>query len=122
MKSILFVFLLLASIALGQENQTASPAPTKSKAAKGEVTLQGCVSRFSGDYILVKQNPAMTYELQGSRKIKLRAYMGQRVEVTGQESPSMSTSSDSMTKVGSASPLTITISSIRTISKQCSVQ
>jgi len=120
MKVLLFALLLSTSFALGQE--AASPAPTKSKAAKGEVTLQGCVSRFSGDYILVKQNPAITYELQGSRKIKLRAYMGQRVEVTGDESPSMSTSSDSMTKVGSASPVTITVSSIRTISKECSVQ
>jgi len=120
MKPLLFALLLSASFALGQE--TTSAASDNSKHAKGEVTVQGCVSRFSGDYILVKQNPAITYELQGSRKIRLRSYMGQRVEVTGQESPSMSTSSDSMTKVGSASPTTITVSSIRTIAKECSVQ
>lgn len=122
MRGLLFALLLSASFALGQNNQAPSAAPAKSKAAKGEVTVEGCVSRFSGDYILVKQNPAMTYQLQGSRKIKLRAYMGQRVEVIGEESPSMSTSSDSMTKVGSPSPVTITISSIRTIAKECSVR
>lgn len=122
MKSLLFALLLCASFALGQENKAASAAPEKSKDAKGQVTVEGCVSRFSGDYILVKQNPAITYELQASGKIKLRRYMGQRVEVTGQESPSMSTSSDSMTKVGSASPVTITVTSIRTIAKECSVR
>ena len=47
--------------------------------------MQGCVSRFSGDYILMKQNPAMTYELQATGKTKLRQYLGQRVEVTGRE-------------------------------------
>ena len=58
------------------------------------------MSRSSGDYTLIKQNPAMTYELQGTRKIRLRHYLGQRVEVTGSESPTMSSSSDAMNKTG----------------------
>jgi hypothetical protein len=92
------------------------------KDSKGQITVQGCVSRSSGDYTLIKQNPAMTYELQGSHKVKLRNYLGQRVEVTGRTSPSMSTSSDSMARTGSAAPVTITITSIRTLDKDCSVR
>ena len=44
--------------------------------------MQGCVSRSSGDYILMKQNPAVSYQLQATGKIRLRHYLGQRVEVT----------------------------------------
>ncbi len=92
------------------------------KDSKGEITVQGCVSRSSGDYTLIKQNPAMTYELQGSHKVKLRNYLGQRVEVTGRTSPSMSTSSDSMARMGSAASVTLTVTSIRTLDKDCSVR
>ncbi|MFZ3266881.1 MAG: hypothetical protein WA172_22950 [Terriglobales bacterium] len=120
MKSILFVLLLCASFALGQGNQAAAPTSDNSHHDKGQVTVQGCVSRLSGDYVLVKQDPADTYELQATKKIKLRHYIGQRVEVTGEEFPSMSTSSDTMMRTGSASPVTISVSSIRTISKECS--
>ena len=122
MKPLSFALLLSASFALGQGNQSAAATSDNSKHAKGEVTVEGCVSRAGGDYILIKQDPAVTYELQASGKIKLRRYMGQRVEVTGQESPSMSTSSDTMTRTGSASPVTISISSIRTIAKECSAR
>jgi hypothetical protein len=92
------------------------------KESKGEITVQGCVGRSSGDYVLTKQNPAMTYELQGTHNIKLRHYLGQRVEVTGSESPSLSTSSDAMNKTGSPSSVTLTVTSIRTIDKECTVR
>ncbi len=84
-----------------------------------QVTVQGCVAKASGDYILQKQNPAMTYELQASGKTRLSQYLGQRVEVTGTTSPSMATSSDAIEKMGAPSSVTLTISSIRTISKEC---
>jgi hypothetical protein len=64
----------------------------------------------------------MTYQLQATGKIRLRNYLGQRVEATGNESPTMSTSSDAMNKVGSAAPVTLTITSIRTINKECTVR
>jgi hypothetical protein len=86
------------------------------------MTVQGCVSRSGGDYTLTKQNPAMTYELQGSHGVKLRDYMGQRVEVTGTESTTLSSSSDAMNKTGSAAPTTLTVTSIRTIDKDCTVR
>lgn len=121
MKKMWVFLLLLSSSLLAQESNPSATSQTKSKDAKGVVTLQGCVGRFSGDYILTKQDPAITYELQATGKIKLRHYLGQRVEVTGSEAPSMSTSSDALTKTGSASSVTLTITSIKTISQECTV-
>jgi hypothetical protein len=109
MSKLIFALLLSSSFLLAQDNNP-----------KGQVTLQGCVSRSSGDYVLMKQNPDVTYELQASNKIKLSKYLGQRVEVVGKESPSMSTSSDTSARSGSPSPVTVTITSIKTLDKECS--
>ena len=96
--------------------QDSSPSPRNSKDSKGQVTVQGCVSRSTGDYILIKQDPGMTYELQATGKIKLSRYLGQRVEVNGTQSPSMSTSSDA---ARAQAPVTLTVASIKTIDKEC---
>src|SRR5271154_5963162 len=110
MRTILCGLLLSCSFLLAQD----------SNPPKGPVTVRGCVSRASGDYILMKQDPAVTYELQSTHKIKLSHYLGQRVEVVGNESPTMSTSSDASR--AAASPVTLTISSIKTIDKECPVR
>jgi hypothetical protein len=47
----------------------------------------------------MKLNPGMTYQLQAIGKIKLSHYLGQQVEVTRKESPSLRTSSNSSTRV-----------------------
>jgi len=122
MRTLLCALLLSGSFLLAQDSNPSNPGQRDSKDSKGEVTMQGCVSRSSGDYILMKQDPAVTYELQGSHKIKLRHYLGQRVEVTGNESPTMASSSDAMNKVGSAAPVTLTITSIKTLDKDCSAR
>ncbi|MFZ0953984.1 MAG: hypothetical protein WAN17_17055 [Candidatus Sulfotelmatobacter sp.] len=122
MKTMLFALLLSSSFLLAQDSAPGNSNPQNSKDSKGQVTLQGCVSRFGGDYILMKQNPAVTYQLDATGKIRLRHYLGQRVEATGTQSPTMSTSSDAMDKVGSAAPVTLTITSIRTIDKDCTVR
>ncbi|MFZ0772059.1 MAG: hypothetical protein WCA49_03320 [Candidatus Sulfotelmatobacter sp.] len=121
MTKLLFALLLSTSFLLAQDTNP-GPSQHNAKDAKGQVTLQGCVSRSSGDYILMKQDPGMTYQLQATGKIRLRNYLGQRVEAIGNESPTMSTSSDAMNKVGSAAPVTLTITSIRTIDKECTVR
>jgi hypothetical protein len=122
MRKIWIVTLMLSgSFLLAQDSNPASPSQHNSKDSKGQETVQGCVGRSSGDYILTKQDPGITYELQASGKIKLRHYLGQRVEAIGSESPTMSTTSDSMNKVGSAAPVTLTITSIKTIAKECGV-
>jgi hypothetical protein len=115
-----FAVLLSGSILLAQDSEPASQQ--KSKPSKDEITVQGCVGRSSGDYVLTKQNPAITYELQATGKTRLRSYLGQRVEVVGKESPTMSSSSDALNKTGSASSVTLTITSIRTIEKECTVR
>ena len=119
MNKLWFALLLSASFLLAQGTNPDKPSQHKPKDSKGQVTIQGCVSRSSGDYILTKIDPGMTYELQSSGKIKLRRYLGQQVEVTGTESPSMSTSSDALARMGSPASLTLTITSIKTIQKEC---
>jgi len=118
MRKLWFVLLLSCGFLLAQDS---NPSQHNSKASKGQVTVQGCVGRSTGDYILTKQDPGMTYELQATGKIKLRRYLGQQVEVTGKESPSLSTSSDTSARMGSLASVTLTITSIKTIEKECSV-
>ncbi|MGD0931118.1 MAG: hypothetical protein ABR902_10745 [Candidatus Korobacteraceae bacterium] len=119
MRRLLFVLLLWSGFLLAQNNNSGATDQNNSKNSKGQITVQGCVDRERGDYVLVKQNPAVTYELQGADKIKVGKYFGQRVEVTGTKLTSMETSSDAMAAGGSPSPVTIRVTSIKTISKQC---
>lgn len=119
MKRFWFTVLLLSGAFLLAQDNSANPSQQDSKDSKGQVTLQGCVSRASGDFILIKTNPAVTYELHGRHGIKLAHYIGQRVEVTGTKSPTLATSSDAMGR--SASPVTLTVTSIKTLDKDCSV-
>ena len=121
MRQLWLAVLLSAGFLVAQDSNPNAPSQQNSKASKDEVTVEGCVSRRTGDYILQKQNPAGTYVLQATGKIKLGPYLGQRVEVTGTESPSLSTSSDALSRLGSPSPVTIRITSIRTVAKQCPV-
>lgn len=120
MKSTIFALLLCATFAFTQDN--AAVAQDNSKPDKNAVTVQGCVSRSSGDYVLTKQDPAVTYQLHSTGKIRLHSYLGQRVEISGEQGPTMSTSSDAMNRTGSASPVTISVSSIKTIDKECSTR
>ena len=121
MRNIFFALLLSGSFLLAQDSIQQHRASGSSKATKGQETIQGCVGRSSGDYILSKQDPAVTYELQATGKIKLHSYLGQRVEVIGKESPSMSTSSDALARTGAPASVTLTITSIKTIDKECPV-
>jgi hypothetical protein len=122
MKIMVWLALLLsAAVLVAQDGNSASPQAKRSKATKDEITIRGCVSRANSDYILMKQNPDVTYELQATGKIRLKNYLGHRVELTGHESTTLSSSSDALNKVGSAAPVTITITSIKTIDQDCSV-
>jgi hypothetical protein len=122
MKTLLCALLLSGSLLLAQDSAPANTNQQGGKDSKDQVTMRGCVSRSNGDYILMKQDPAVSYELQGTHKIKLRQYLGQRVEVTGSESPTMASSSDAMNKIGSAAPVTLTVTSIKTLDKNCSAR
>ena len=52
MKTMLFALLLSSSFLRAQDSAPGNSNPQNSKDSKGQVTLQGCVSRFGGDYIL----------------------------------------------------------------------
>jgi hypothetical protein len=110
----LLILLISASCLLAQNDNPSNSA----KAIKGETTVQGCMSRSNGDFILVKQDPAMTYELHSAGKVKFGHYLGQQVEVTGKRSPSLSTSSDSL-EGRAPSSVTLVVTSIKTITKEC---
>jgi hypothetical protein len=113
-KLVLVAMLLSGSFLVAQDSATDGH-----HGSKNEVTVQGCVGRSNGDYVLTKQDPAITYELQATGKTRLKNYLGQRVEVSGNSSPTLSSSSDATSKMGSAAPVTITITSIKTIDKSC---
>jgi hypothetical protein len=117
MRKLSFVLLLLGSLLLAQESNPSQ----KNSNTSGQITVQGCVSRSSGDYILTKQDPGMSYQLHATGKISLAHYLGQQVEVTGQESPSMGTSSNSSGRIGSPS-VALIITSIKTVEKRCSAR
>jgi hypothetical protein len=111
------LLLLLMSGSFGLAQATNSDQPGNNQ--NGQVTVRGCVSKSAGDYILMQADAGNSYELQGTDKIKLRSYLGQRVEVRGTQSPTMATSSDEGDREGAGSPVTITVSSIKTLSKEC---
>lgn len=118
MRPPIFAVLLFTGLVLAQDNPVSADAGN-SKHDKDQITVQGCVTRSSGDYVLIKQDPGLSYELQATGQVRLKKYLGQRVEVTGDQSPTLSSSSDAINRTGSASPVTITVRSIRTINKEC---
>jgi hypothetical protein len=119
-QTMLLVLVISATVVLAQNNNMPNAATTdNSRHAREQMTVRGCVSTFNGDFILVKQDPGITYELHSTGKMRLSRYLGRRVEVTGKTSPSLSTSSDALATGGAPSSLTLTASSIKTISKEC---
>lgn len=120
MKKAFFFAVLLSGSFLFAQNAAPADNSQTSDNSNGQVTITGCVSRFNGDYTLMKQNPAVTYQLQPQNKIRLKNYLGQRVEVTGVKETTLSSSSDATAKEGSAAPITIAVQSIRTLDKDCS--
>jgi hypothetical protein len=119
MKTAVWVAVLLAaSFAWAQSGS--SNQPSNNKNINGQVTVRGCLSMLNGDYVLMKEDPGNTYQLQGADHIRLKSYLGQRVEITGTKSETVPSSEDAVNgRLGSASPVTITVKSIKTISKEC---
>ena len=113
-KTILLMVLFAGSWLMAQANPDQSQHPPDEK--KGQVTVQGCVSRSSGNFVLMQSDPGNSYVLHATKKMNMGQYLGQQVEVTGTETPTMSSSSDAGRR---GSSVTIMVDSINTISKQC---
>jgi len=122
LKKLMLILLLSSTTLMAQDNKSSNANQEKPKVPKGQVIVQGCVGTSAGDYVLEKQDPAFTYVIQAAGKIKLGQYLGQFVEATGKEVPTLSSSSDVLTRSGSPSADTLVITSIKTIRKQCPVQ
>jgi hypothetical protein len=122
MRSLLLVLLFSSGILQAQTNNSGAADQQKPTDSKSQVTLEGCVDRSRGDYILVEFPPGMTYELHATGKIKLRHYMGQQVQVTGTTSTSLITSSDTIAFGVSPAPVAIGVSSIKTLAPQCTAR
>src|SRR5579863_7988166 len=91
------IIVALALLFLGMSGaaQTTGASPQNAgqpKKSKDVITVRGCLGRSSTDYILTQPEQGNSYELERSRKVRLGPYLGQEVEVTGSESPSLSTS------------------------------
>ena len=122
-KTIQVLVILLAAASLmarSTPHPSGSPNSPRSKTPKGEITLQGCLGRATGDYILTQTDPGNTFKLEkGNRKLKLGPHLGEQVLVTGWKSPTLSSSSDALNRAGPPSSVTLMVTSISTIEKEC---
>jgi hypothetical protein len=114
-RAIVFAIWLAGGCLMAQANQNQTQQPSKEK--PGQVTAQGCVSRSTGDFILMQSDPGNSYVLRPIGKLKLDPFLGHQVEVRGRETPTMSSSSNYNRRPAAA--VTIVVDSIKTISKQC---
>ncbi len=120
MKMMMVLALLLTpGFLLTQTGQSGGSKAATANRDHGEITVRGCLSMLNGDYVLMRENPGITYQVQANDKVRLGPYLGKRVEVTGATSPTLSTSEDEINRAGSASPVTIAIDTIKTLSKEC---
>ena len=117
-----FAVLLALSSLMAQSgpNQSSSANKPYSKNSAGDITVQGCLARATGNYVLMQTDSSHTYKLEeGNRKVKMGPHLGKQVEVTGWESPSLSTSSEYLNTAGAASSVTLMVTSIRTLATHC---
>jgi hypothetical protein len=108
---VISLVLLCTAVAFGKNSGQSSGEN------KGDVTVTGCVSRLNTSFILMQSEPAQSFKLEGNKKVKLEQYLGKEVEITGEESHSMSSSSPS---ASTSNPLTLVIHSIKIVQKRCS--
>jgi len=113
--------LICASFAIAQQaqGQSGSTSPSSSGKEDGQVTNARLSWKVRRRLHVIPAQCAQTYELQGGKEIKLGKYLGQQVEVTGAKRPSMGTTAPSEAGTGSASPVTITVTSIKTAEQKC---
>ena len=108
------------SVLVGQSDaKQPNSASRNPSSSRGDITVQGCVARSTGYYILMRTDPGSTYNLEeGSRKVRLASYLGEQVEVTGWESPQLSNSSSVFYRTAPGA-VTVMVTSIKTIARRC---
>ncbi len=119
-KTLLLAISLLVSAAWlqaqSQYPQTGSRQTATS--ASGQTTVQGCLQGSDGNYTLTDKS-GTTYQLQGDTS-KLSAHVGHEVQITGSTtSASTATSPTTGTPAGATQQPTLTVQSMKHISKTC---
>lgn len=118
MKMILTIVLFLSASLMFAQDQSNS-TPRNNQGMGKQVTVTGCVSLMNGDYVLMKENPADTFQLSTTNKIHMKDYLGKQVEVTGTKLSTVPTSEDATNRSGEASPVTIRVSQISIVDNEC---
>lgn len=86
-------------------------------AASAKKTVQGCLQGSNGSYTLTDKS-GTTYQLAGDTS-KLSDHVGHEVKITGTTSGSSATSSSMGAPVGGTQQSTLTVESMKHISKTC---
>lgn len=119
-KILLLAVSLLVSAAWlqaqSQYPQTGS-SQTGSSASSGQTTVQGCLQGSDGNYTLTNKN-GTTYQLQGDTS-KLSAHVGHEVQITGSTTSASTATSPTAGAATSATQPTLTVQSMKHISKTC---
>jgi hypothetical protein len=115
MRYLLFSLLLLSASWIVAQDSTQTSGQTGSTTSGGDTTVQGCLSGSNGNYMLTDKN-GTTYQLTGDTA-KLSAHIGHEVRITG--TTGASASSGAMGTQGSNASQTLSVSSMKHISKTC---
>ncbi len=122
--TLLFATLFAVGLLLAQSGpaQPGSTSRANPRTAKGDVVVQGCLGLAVGQYVLTQLDTGNSYKLEKQGDdVRLDKHLGEQVEVTGWEAISLSTSSEALARAGS-SPLTVRVTSIRTIAPRCTAE
>jgi hypothetical protein len=119
-KILLLVIALVCSAAwLQAQDQYGSQSGSSQTgtASSGKTTVEGCLQSSNGTYTLTDKS-GTTYQLQGDSS-KLSAHVGHEVKITGTTSGSSATSSSMGTQAGGTQQSTLTVESMKHVSKTC---
>ena len=107
-KTLMLAAVLLLSATWLQAQQDQGAGQTKSPSSN---TVEGCLQGSNGNYTLT-DSAGTTYQLAGDTS-KLTEHVGHEVEIKGSTSPSSSASA------GASSQPTLTVDSVKHVSKTC---
>jgi len=118
-KTLMLAAVLLLSatwLQAQQDSQMGSAKPESNQAADqtnsaSSNTVQGCLQGSNGNFTLT-DNSGTTYQLAGDTA-KLTEHVGHEVQIKGSTSPSSSAST------GTSSQQTLTVDSVKHVSKTC---
>jgi hypothetical protein len=107
-KTLMLAAVLLLSATWLQAQQDQGAGQTNSPSSN---TVEGCLQGSNGNYTLT-DSAGTTYQLAGDTS-KLTEHVGHEVEIKGSTSPSSSAST------GASSQPTLTVDSVKHVSKTC---